>query len=112
MFIQSTSVQPTNDAGLRTLVYENPKVIVKFTKKDCSVCIRMWKHFLKLSQEAKYQDILFLMVDAAENPVSSKSVFMSGKPFFAIYQNALLKECTLASEETELDALLERLLKT
>ena len=110
MQISPASVQPTDDTGLRTLVYKNTKVIVKFTKKDCPVCIRLWKHYLNLSQESRYKDILFLMVDAAENPVSSKSVHMTGKPFFAIYHKARLKECMLISEESVLDGLLDRLL--
>ena len=109
MQTSSASVQPTNDAGLRTLVYKNAKVIVKFTKKDCPVCLRLWKHYLNLSQEPQYQEILFLMVDATENPVSSKSVHMNNQPFFAIYYEARLKECTLISEEAVLDSLLERL---
>ena len=110
MQISPASVQPTNDAGLRTLVYKNAKVIVKFTTKDCPVCVRLWKHYLTLSQEPKYNDILFLMVDAAENPVSNKSVQLTRQPFFAIYNKAQLKECMLISEETVLEGLLDRLL--
>jgi len=110
MHVSAISVQPTNDAGLRTLIYQTPKVIVKFTKKDCPVCLRLWKHYLNLSQQPKYKDILFLVIDAAENPVSSKSVHMSGLPFFAIYLNARLKECTLISTEPVLEELLESLL--
>ena len=110
MQISPASVQPTNDAGLRTLVYKNAKVIVKFTTKDCPVCVRLWKHYLTLSQEPKYNNILFLMVDAAENPVSNKSVQLTRQPFFAIYHKAQLKECMLISEETVLEGLLDRLL--
>lgn len=110
MQISPVSVQPTNDSGLRTLIYKNARVIVKFTKKDCPVCLRLWKHYLNLSQEPRFKDILFLMVDAAENPVSSKSVHLSGQPFFAIYYRSQLKECMLISEETVLEELLNRLL--
>ena len=110
MQISPASVQPTNDAGLRTLVYKNAKVIVKFTTKDCPVCVSLWKHYLTLSQEPKYNDILFLMVDAAENPVSNKSVQLTRQPFFTIYHKAQLKECMLISEETVLEGLLDRLL--
>lgn len=102
-------IQKATDAELRNLIFENARVIVKFTKTNCPVCERMGRSYLKFSTDPRYQDITFLLMDAAENPVSSKEVHLSGTPFFAIYLGGILTQCKLVSEEDELQELLNEL---
>ena len=102
-------VTKSTDAELRSQIFENPKVIVKFTKTDCPICERMSKTFLQLSEEETYRDTAFLLMDASENPVSSQEVHLSGTPFFAIYRGGILVQCKLVSEEDELRELLQEL---
>lgn len=102
-------VKDATDAELRNLIYENEKVIVKFTKTDCVVCERMGKTYKKLSEDPKYRNVTFLLMDAIENPVSSQEVHLSGTPFFAIYQRGFLSKCKLIDNETELEDFLEEL---
>jgi thioredoxin 1 len=103
-------IREVTDADLRNIIFENPRVIVKFTKTNCPVCERMHLRFLKLSQDKRYQNITFLRMDAAENPVSSQEVHLTGTPFFAAYRDSVLTECKLISDEEELEALLNTLL--
>ena len=99
-------IRDTNDAELRTLIYDHKKVIVKFTKEQCTICERMARIFSKLSDSPTYQEITFLRMDAKENPVSSKEVNVSGTPFFATYLNGMLTQCSLLSDK---EALMEML---
>ena len=102
-------VHDTNDTELRTLIFDFRKVIVKFTKDKCTVCERMAHIFSHLSNTPTYQNVLFLRMDAAENPVSSKEVNMTGTPFFATYLNGTLNQCSLVSDKQALVEMLSAL---
>src|SRR6478736_610040 len=102
-------VHDTNDAELRTLIFDYKKVIVKFTKEQCTVCERMAHIFSQLSNNPEYQNILFLRMDAAENPVSSQEVKLSGTPFFATYHKGMLPQCSLVSDKEGLVIMLNAL---
>lgn len=102
-------VHDTNDAELRTLIFDFRRVIVKFTKEQCTVCQRMAHIFSHLSNTPEYQNILFLRMDAKENPVSSQEVKLSGTPFFATYLNGLLNQCSLVSDKEALVTMLNAL---
>ncbi|MBK0403291.1 thioredoxin family protein [Adhaeribacter sp. BT258] len=102
-------IKEATDQELRNLIFENPKVIVKFTKTDCPVCERMGRTYLKLSNQARYNDVVFLRMEASENPVSSQEVHLTGTPFFATYKNSVLATCKLISDEKELEELLTEL---
>jgi hypothetical protein len=99
-------VKQTTDNELRSLIFENPRVIVKFTKTDCPVCERMGKVYLKLSEQPRFSNIIFMLMDASENPVSSQEVQLTGTPFFATYKNNVLATCKLVADEKELEELL------
>ena len=103
-------IKNATDTELRNLIFENPRVIVKFTKTNCPVCERMGKTYQRLSADPRFQDVTFLLMDASENPVSSQEVQLTGTPFFAVYQKGVLTTCKLISEEKELEELLNELL--
>src|SRR5687768_9831116 len=102
-------VHDTNDAELRTLIFDFRRVVVKFTKPDCNVCAHMAHIFSHLSNISQFENILFLRMDAKENPVSSKEVSLSGTPFFATYLNGTLSQCSLVSEKETLIEMLSAL---
>jgi thioredoxin 1 len=102
-------VHQATDSELRRLIFQHPKVVVKFTKTDCPICERMGITYEKLSAEPRFQDITFLLMDASESPVSSQEVLLTGTPFFAIYENSMLTQCKLVSDEEALRNLLEHL---
>ena len=95
-------IRDTNDAELRTLIFDHQKVIVKFTIEQCVICERMARIYSQLSDNSEYREITFLRMDATENPVSSKEVNMTGTPFFATYLNGMLNQCSLLSDKAAL----------
>ena len=103
------SVKQATDSELRTLIHANEKVVVKFTKEQCTICERMARVYSQLSDSPTYQEITFLRMDAKENPVSSKEVNVSGTPFFATYLNGTLNQCSLVSDKEALVEMLDAL---
>jgi hypothetical protein len=71
----------------------------------------MGKTYKKLSEDPKFQDITFLLMDSDENPVSSQEVHLTGTPFFAIYQKGFLSKCQLIDKEADLEDFLHELLQ-
>ena len=105
------TVTDINDNKLRQLIFEEERVIVKFTDPACPICKSLSPSFRKLSADSQYQDIAFVRMKASENPVSSKEVKLTGTPFFATYRNGTIQECGIVDTEDGIRAMLERLLQ-
>ncbi|HEY4652492.1 MAG TPA: thioredoxin family protein [Pontibacter sp.] len=106
-----TTIHDASDADLRQLLYKHDYVIVKFIDKDCKVCKELAPTFEEMAGRNDYKDILFLRMDAIENPVSSKEVKFSSAPFIATYKKGLLRDCGLVSTRNEIEDMLARLLR-
>ncbi|WP_223808737.1 thioredoxin family protein [Rufibacter hautae] len=104
------AIQISSDNELRSLIFEKERVIVKFIDKDCLICKALAPSFKEFSENAMYGDITFLQMDAAENPVSSKEVKLTGTPFFAIYYKGTLRNCALLSSKEDVREFLDQLL--
>jgi thiol-disulfide isomerase/thioredoxin len=98
------------DDDLRTFIFNNPMVIVKYVKKDCEHCKRIAPHFEKFSNDPKYDRIRFLIADSIQNPVAFREVGERDMPFVSMYKEGLLIECASVKTETEVRALLDKLL--
>lgn len=72
---------------------------MKFVDDDCPVCKTLAPSFKELATEPRFQDIAFLRMHAAENPVSRKEVKLTGTPFFATYKKGRLQECGVVATE-------------
>lgn len=103
-------IREANDEELRMLIHTHDKVIVKFVDEQCEICKILAPKFVAMADNEKYKGVLFLRIDAKENPVSSKEVKISGTPFFAVYNNGRLIECGLVKEEEGVHAMLQHLL--
>ncbi|GGK76769.1 hypothetical protein GCM10011405_25740 [Rufibacter glacialis] len=103
------AIQTSSDKELRSIIFEKERVIVKFIDEECQICKALAPSFSTFSEDPKYQDITFLKMDAAENPVSSKEVKLTGTPFFAIYFKGTLRDCALLSSEEDVRKYLDRL---
>ena len=106
-----TTIQNATDADLRQLVFEHEHVIVKFIDQECSICKSLAPSFEELSRLPNYNEVLFLRMDAKENPVSLKEVQFSRAPFIATYKKGILQDCGLVSSKAEILEMLERLLQ-
>jgi hypothetical protein len=98
------------DNELRVLIFEHPRVIVKFVSEDCPVCEELSPYYRSCAQSPKYAEITFILMNAAENPVSSKEVALTGTPFFAAYRSSVLIYCSLVSTEEGVESVLKKLL--
>lgn len=104
-----TIVEAT-DHELRTIIFEHPRVIVKFIADDCPVCEELSPFYKACAQNSRYAEITFILMNAAENPVSSKEVSLTGTPFFAAYKGSILIYCSLVSTEEGVESVLKKLL--
>ena len=105
-----TTIHNATDADLRQLVFEREHVIVKFIDQNCEICRALAPSFEELSRLPEYNEVLFLKMDAKENPVSLKEVKFSSAPFIATYKKGILKDCGIVNNKTEITSMLERLL--
>lgn len=104
------TILEATDHQLRTLIFEHPRVIVKFVAEDCPVCKELSPYFSECAQNQKYEGIIFIIMNAAENPVSSKEVAMTGTPFFVVYKSSVLIYCSLISTKEGVENVLKKLL--
>ncbi|WP_114777483.1 thioredoxin family protein [Botryobacter ruber] len=105
------TITESNDNHLRQLIFEKPRVIVKYTDEECLICKELSPSFASLSSDPTYGEIVFVRMNAKENPVSSKEVKLTGTPFFATYKNGTLLECGVVSTEEGIKAMLAKLLE-
>ena len=105
------TVTSIDDNKLRQLIFDDERVIVKFTDPACPICKILSPLFLKLSSEPQFQDITFVRMSANENPVSNQEVKLTGTPFFASYLKGTIQECGIVDTEDGIRAMLERLLQ-
>lgn len=103
-------IQDATDADLRMLTNKHEYIIVKFIDEECAICKELAPSFQVFADTALYKDILFLRIDAKENPVSSNEVRMSGTPFIVTYKGGTIKECRLVQTEAGIKEMLDKLL--
>lgn len=106
-----SAITNATDADLRQLVYKREHVIVKFIDKECEICKELAPSFEELAELPQYKDVLFLRMDAKENPVSLQEVRYSRSPFMATYKKGVLLDCGSVSTQEEITDLLSRLLQ-
>ncbi|WP_439882529.1 thioredoxin family protein [Pontibacter sp. MBLB2868] len=104
------SPQIATDKDLRFLTYKYDYVIAEFVSDECPVCHEMTPVFEKMANAPSYKDVLFLIIDADENPVSSNQVKLTGTPFVATYKKSTLRNCRLIKDEDELRFILDQLI--
>lgn len=107
---QDRTIRDVTDADLRQLLFQKDHVIVKFIDRECRICKELAPSFEELSKDPAYSNVLFLRMDAFENPVSRKEVKFSSAPFIVTYYKGILKDCGLVNTKAEVTELLQRLL--
>jgi thiol-disulfide isomerase/thioredoxin len=93
-------VTKTNDSEFLTLIANHPKVVVKYYADWCGSCRLFAPKYKKLSEKEEYTDVLFLDVNAEENPEARKFGGVNNLPFFAVIKDGnLMAGDTTAKEE-------------
>jgi len=105
------AVQETTDAFLFLQVAENDLVMLKYHTDDCGkLCMDFIPIYEEISDNPKYKDIIFLTINAENNPVAKKRILDKKQPVITIYSKGRLLDSTHASSKEGVEDLLQELL--
>lgn len=103
------AVELVNDSSFEAEIAENEKVVVKYFAGWCGSCRLFASKFKRLSNEAQFEGIKFLDVDAEESPIARKLGDVTNLPTFAIFKNGLLVNTLASNKEDQVVQLIEQL---
>lgn len=92
-------VQLSTDSDFKSLIENNPKVIVKYFADWCGSCKLFAPKFKRFSNDENHADILFVEVNAEENELARKMSGVDNLPYFAVFKKGNLLEGTATSKE-------------
>ncbi len=107
------AIQNATDEDMRRLIYEHEFVLAKFVDEGCDTCRVLAPHIQRLANDARFEHVLFVVVDANQTPVTAKEVAFSKAPFIVAYHEGRVLHCeTVRTEARVEEVLIELLLPT
>lgn len=105
------AVRETTDAYLFLQVAENDLVILKYHTDDCGdICVKFIPIYKELSEDPKYKDVVFLTINAEDNPKAKQRILEKNQPVITIYSKGRLLDSRHASNKEGVEILLQELL--
>lgn len=105
-------VTETTDSFLFLQVADNDRVILKYHTDDCGeACMNFIPVYKELSNDPLYKDVVFLVIDADQNPKAKERIMDKKQPVITIYYKGQLLDSRHASTKAGVESLLEDLLK-
>ena len=100
-------VTHTTDAHLVLEIAKHESVILKYHTADCGEpCTQLLEVYENLSNKDQYRNIVFLRIDANENPVAKQYILKKKQPIVTIYyKGRLLESKTIGTGEEMIDLL-------
>lgn len=95
------AIQTVEDPQFEETLQENEKVIVRYYADWCGSCKLFTPKYRRLSEDERFEDVVFLDVNAEKNEKARKKVNVDNLPFFATFSNGELKEATSTTKEDQ-----------
>lgn len=102
------AVEVLTDDNFQSTIASNNKTIVKYYAGWCGSCRLFAPKFKRLSNDAQFDGINFVDVDAEKSPEARKIAGVTNLPFFAVFEGEELVDAVATNKE---DAVLELLNK-
>ncbi len=99
----------SDDTKFQSDLSANTKVIVKYFADWCGTCRLFAPKYKRLSGDEKYQNIVFLEVNAEKSPEARKMGQVKNLPTFAIFVNGQIQDSVCSSKEEAVVELLQKL---
>lgn len=106
------AVEKTNDTEYKALFADNDKVVIKFYADWCGSCKLISPKYRRLSEDADNDGMLFLDVNAEENPELRKWAGVNNLPFFATVNAGQIVEGTFTAKIDSVASMVETLRKS
>lgn len=86
------SVLTTDDNSLQQIIHSHEHVVVSFVSPTCETCIILSPQYKLLATNKEYQDVVFVEVDAEQNPTIKKTVDFQDMPLIVTYHNGSIAQ--------------------
>jgi thiol-disulfide isomerase/thioredoxin len=103
------AVDLVTDENFEDKIKSNPKVVVKYFADWCGSCRLFAPKFKRLSNDENNQDILFLDINAENNPGARSLADVKNLPTFAIFENGQFVEAVCTNKEEAVVELIDKL---
>ncbi len=105
------AVRETTDAYLFLQVADNDLVILKYHTDDCgALCMDFIPIYEAISNDPKYKNVIFLTINAEDNPMAKRRILDKKQPVITIYSKGRLLDSTHASTREGVEKLLQELM--
>jgi hypothetical protein len=105
------AIKETSDENLIFELLESDCVILKYHTDACGeVCEKLRIVYQELSDDSRYDDILFLRINADNNPIALKHIQEKKQPIMNIYHKGDLVECRTVDTRGRIEDLLDKLI--
>ena len=109
MYLCGMSIQVSTDSDFKEALASNDKVVVKYFANWCGSCKLFAPKYRRLSTDDRFKDVVFLDVNAEENPEARKLAGVDNLPFFAVFKGGKLQEGAATSLEAKVVEMIESL---
>lgn len=103
------AVQIATDANLQDLLNSNENVVVKYFADWCGSCKLFSPKYRRMSENEDNAGVIFLDVNAEENPEARKLANVDNLPFFAVFKNGQLLDASATSKEEKVAEMIDKL---
>ena len=103
------SVQKIDDSAFESALEDNKNVVVKYYADWCGSCKLFAPKYKRLSEDNRFEDVVFLDVNAEENEKARKLAGVDNLPFFAVFKSGKLIKGVSTSKEDNVVELLNEL---